>query len=287
MKYCINFYGKHIDLLNTIDEINLNLSKIRKLEDLEEFCKNHSHQRINLCINDYEDAINNTYLTFAFDFQKQFKQYDIAIRLPGWDQNFCPTLKEKYPSSKMFFNIHIIDWDTLIDFLNFGVSDVYIAEAMGFELDKIAEIVHAHNTQIRVFPNVAQAAISRSPDLLKFWIRPEDIIEYENYIDVCEFYGDDEKQSVYYDIYVNDKKWAGNLNEIIIGLDTDINSRTLLPRFAKKRIKCGRQCMKGGKCHMCDRILELSKTLEKNKLQIKIEEDSDGERSRSEEDSNN
>ena len=52
-----------------------------------------------------------------------------------------------------------------------------------------------------------------------------------------------------------------------------MNNTTLLPRFAQKRVKCCRDCMKGGKCHMCERILELSETLEKNNMRITIDKE--------------
>ena len=144
---------------------------------------------------------------------------------------------------------------------------------MGFELDKITPLLHKNNIKVRVFPNVAQAAATTTSGILKFWIRPEDIETYEPYIDVCEFYGEYEKQKIYYDIYAKDKKWIGNLKEIIIGLNEDIMNTTLLPRFAKKRIKCDRECMKNDKCHMCQRILELSETLDKNNLRITIDKE--------------
>ena len=84
MKYCIDFYGTEIDLLNQIDEINIDLSKIRSIEnELEDFCELHKHQRINLCINDYEEAINKKYFTYIFDFQKKYPEYNVIIRLPG------------------------------------------------------------------------------------------------------------------------------------------------------------------------------------------------------------
>ena len=83
MRYCINFYGEQIDLLNEVDEINIDISKLKEIKDLEEFCELHKNQRINLCINNYEDAINKQYLEYVFEVQKKLDKYDIAIRLPG------------------------------------------------------------------------------------------------------------------------------------------------------------------------------------------------------------
>lgn len=86
---------------------------------------------------------------------------------------------------------------------------------------------------------------------------------------MCEFFGEKEKQDTYYNIYKKDKEWFGNLGEIIIGFNDIIDSRYIIPRFAKKRIKCGRECMKGGPCKICDRIVNLSHNLEEAGLIVK------------------
>ena len=70
-----------------------------------------------------------------------------------------------------------------------------------------------------------------------------------------------------------DKKWFGDLQEIIIGLDSKIDSRYIIPRFAEKRIKCGKDCLKGGKCEMCKRILDLSEQLENAHLIVQIDKE--------------
>lgn len=268
MKYCIDFYGQQLDLLNQVEEININLLNIKNLNDLEEFCELHKNQRINLCIDDYEEAINKSILTYAIDFQKQHQIYNIYIRLPGYS-DWSDEIKKDNINCKFYFNTKIVDWDTLLFYLDYGVTDVFITEAMGFELENIASIVHKYNAQIRVFPNVAQAAKKQTDGLLKFWIRPEDTDFYNNYVDVYEFYYDSyEKQLIYYDIYENDKKWSGDLQEIIIGLDKNINNTKLVPRFAYKRVRCNRKCMKGSECQICYHIYDLTNTLNKTPLEI-------------------
>ena len=79
-------------------------------------------------------------------------------------------------------------------------------------------------------------------------------------------------QDLYYNIY-NSNLWFGDLKEIIIGFDISLDSRFVVPRFAEKRIRCGRECLKGGNCQICFRIDELSKSLEKAGLMIKIDKD--------------
>lgn len=288
MKYCIDFYGDlNLDLLNIADEITIDLSKIKDLRDLAEFCKNHQYQRINLKVNDYGEGLDNKFFNFAFDFQEEQKdKYNIVVKLPYYNK----ILKEKIesnPNIKFYFTFPSFDWDTFNTMIDMKVTDIYIAGAMGFELDKVAEIASNKGIQIRAIPNLAQSTWEETPDLQKFWIRPEDTDIYEEYIDIYEFaYKDYPQQKVYYDIYFNDKKWYGDLKELIIGLKNSLNSTTLLPSFAQRRVNCCRKCMKGGPCHICNAIAHLSGTLEENNLLINIEktegEEENGERSNSE-----
>ena len=152
--------------------------------------------------------------------------------------------------------------DELLGYIQLGVSDVYIGDNLGFELDKVAEIAHQNNVQIRVFPNVAQSSWKETPGLKKFFIRPEDVTFYSDYVDVFEFWGTNlKKQEIFYKIY-SKQEWFGSLNEIIYELNEELDSRYIIPRFAEKRIRCKKECLKGGKCQICDRIKELSHTLE-------------------------
>lgn len=107
MKYCIDFYGdKTIDLLDIADEINIDLSKIKDLTDLAEFCELHKNQGINLYLTDYEEVLFN----FALDFQKEQKdKYNIKIKLPYFDENKYQEIIEKYPESKFFYATGVFD----------------------------------------------------------------------------------------------------------------------------------------------------------------------------------
>ena len=281
MKYCIDFQGKQLDIFDEVDEINIDVLKTN-LTDLKEYCELHKNQRINLCINDYDKAIDDKKLFMSFDFQKDNPSYNVKIRLPEWNEEYFKELKKQYPESLVYFKTYMNNWDSLYRYLDLGVSDVYITEQLGFELDKVSTLVHEKNAQVRVFPNVAQCGYKDLDDIYKFWIRPEDVEDYEPYIDVFEFFGEEKKQELYYSIYANDKKWMGDLAEIIIDLNGPIDSTCLVPRFCKKRIICGRKCMKGDPCRMCHHILDLAQSLGKTDLRIVREDFENGTRSDSE-----
>lgn len=267
MKYCIDFQGKDLDYFEEVNEINIDVLKT-KLDDLKEYCELHKDQRINLCINNLDDAINEKKVFICFDFQKDNPEYNVKIRLSKWDTTYVAEFKKMYPECKIYFNVYINNWDMLYEYLDYGVTDVFITEQLGFEVDKVAEIAHSKNVQVRAFPNVAQSQYEKLDDICKFWIRPEDIELYEDYIDVLEFFGEENKQKVYYEIYAIDGKWMGDLKEIIIGLKDSLDSTCLVPRFGIKRVHCGRKCMKGDGCRMCHHTIELAQSLGKTDLRI-------------------
>ena len=58
-----------------------------------------------------------------------------------------------------------------------------------------------------------------------------------------------------------------------LDFNSDIDNKYIIPRFAEMRIKCGKNCLKGGSCRRCEIIEELSNNLEKTKLVVSIDKD--------------
>ena len=113
------------------------------------------------------------------------------------------------------------------------------------------------------------------PPYEEFFIRPEDVSFYEDYIDTIEFYKDDyyellEKQNILYKIY-NSGKWEGKLSDIIDGYTEDVLNTTVLPSFAKFRVDCQRRCDLG-LCDSCKHHTAWAKTLEKSGIKVTTKE---------------
>ena len=262
MKYCINF-TKDFKYLDEIDELLIKVNKYTKQDPLS-FMAAYPNKRI---IIDAEEV--SDYLLRNLERIHQEKpEINFTLCLNRRDKELISKIKEK--NIPFCFNMLVNNWDLLQGDLSFGVTDMYIAEGLGFELDKVAKILHKHNVILRVFPNVAQSSSSETPPLKSFFIRPEDMFIYEQYVDVCEFWAPKEQLNTYYEIYNKDKQWYGPLKEIIIGFQDDLDSRFVLPPFAARRAVCGKRCFKGLPCKICDRISEASKTLEENGFIVKM-----------------
>jgi len=263
MKYCLN-YNKDTQYSKSIQKADeWNILYNSKDNTLLEFLELYKDKRINIYVN--EENIN-----FSFLYELCQKYNNIYIKFNT--AHYLDIIKKSKPNFKFFLDMQINNWDVLIGILELGVTDVYIVEDLGFEIDKISNIIKKYNVQSRVFPNIAQSKWSDTNPLKKFFIRPEDIDIYSAYIDVVEFYNVDKQIDIYYTIYSEKKKWYGRLDEIILDFDSDIDNKYIIPRFAEMRIRCGKKCLKGDICRRCEDIEKLSDSLKKSKLIVSTKE---------------
>ena len=263
MNYCIE-YTDSFKKYDEIAEIRIVVTK-DSVSPLP-FLSKYINHRIIL---DFETGVVSDYMLRSLaNFRQEQPTANFACCVSYQEKYLAETFKEN--NFPFFFKEFVNNWDMLHTLKNIGVSDMYITNSLGFELDKVAQVLHSNDINIRVVPNLAQCSGDIDP-IKTFFIRPEDIDLFSEYVDIFEFYGDRKKQYVYYDIYSKDKKWFGPLREIIFGFNSDLDSRFILPVFGARRIKCGKKCFKGSACAICDRVYSASKTLEEKGLLVKKE----------------
>ena len=266
MKYCVE-YSLKSKTLDEADEINIRYDKRDTL--FLDFLLKYQEKRINIRIEDVKDFYE-TQMDIFLAIKEKYPQLNLYLVMESYAP-YCENIMTicKDNNIPYFFQTLISKWDVLRGYIGLGVSDVYIVEDLCFELDKVSKVAKANNVSIRTFPNIAQTSWKQDDDLRSFFIRPEDVILYEDYIDTFEFLTTTEKSNILFKVYKKDKNWFGKLNEIISGLNTEIDSRGLTNLFAYSRISCGKKCLKGTPCNICGQALELSKALIENNIIIK------------------
>ena len=256
--------------MSIFDEISILYNKQDK--ELLAFLEKHPAQKVTLVITDVEDFIEAQGWKIVNAIHEKYADYNINVCF--YKVRTFTVLSEalidcmKQLQVPYYTGCIVVNFDQLNYLCEQGVSEVYLAEDICFDLRGAKRVCKRFGVQIRAFPNVGQASVKAGPALKKFFIRPEDVELYAEYIDTLEFWGPPEKQGILHKIY-NQGYWFGDLKEIILDFDLSFDSRRIMPGFALARIDCGRKCMKGGQCAICDRILNISKKLEEQDLIIR------------------
>lgn len=271
MKYCVR-YSRKFHYIDEVDEFKI----IYKPNDdkLIEFLNLYSEKRIIISfqLKDMQDIVLSNALKEKYS---TIENKNFTFLLPSINEEnkktisvFISALREY--NIPFFFDDKVYSIDKVWELIEIGVSDIYICGELGFEIANIADKIHEANVKIRTFPDIAQSTRVSGESLTKFYIRPEDIEFYEDYIDVCEFFANDKtRDNVLYQIYAINKQWTNNIKDIIIDFNEEISNLSFPKSFGEVRTRCNKKCLKNGKCQICHRAKELSTVLTKNELHLK------------------
>lgn len=115
--------------------------------------------------------------------------------------------------------------------------------------------------RLRCFCNYCEKKWDSIDTIKNFFIRPEDIPYYSQFIDTFEIIdiNDNKAYNTLYEIYGIEYKWKGKLKDIIYNYDGEEINSTILDEFGNYRSRCRRRCLiDSNSCKICDRIIELS-----------------------------
>lgn len=270
MKVCLHF-NKKSKYLDKADEIIIKAFKTNILR-LKGFFEHYPNATAVLDVTDEKnipyfiaqgiDYIIDNYKDYTdrIKFLINLSHESIEILLPKIKEN----------NFKFFFINQVATWDDLNYFTELGASDIYIVGDLAFSLGRIRKISRFKNISLRIFPNICQTSCKTTfPAIKGFFIRPEELDDYKNLIDIVEFFNQ-ERENVYYRIYFIKKHWAGLLNHLIINFISDkaIDNRRIAHGFGKARLICEGICKKDGRCEVCDTILKIEKNLDERDMMI-------------------
>lgn len=255
MKYSV-VYSKSFRYLDQVDEITLYWST---KDDIVDFIKETFEQKQRIVINFEDNYVSELReaVPVLLELKKVHSNFTVKMNIQT-QKAFGEFLLEK--NIPFFFSAFCNNWDSLYAYSLLGVSDVYVTEELCFNLKDVRAFCEPRRIKVRVFPNVAQVSGKNTsntiPDIQKFFIRPEDIPVYEDYVDICELWCALDKQSVLYEIYKSEQ-WLGDLKEIISSFETSVPNTGFMPHFATVRLNCKKKCYKG-KCQICPTTAEIA-----------------------------
>lgn len=267
MKFAIPFTRK-FKYTTSPQQIQWNIKYRPKIKELNDFIEAYEGYRINLIFQ--EDFDREKDLRIIQALYEKFTNNKIVIRLEKYQKQLDLFLtKEKILH---YYNEYVSDIDRFNGFLNLNITDIIVTNNLMFNISFLSPKAKSKNILLRTFCNVAQTPWEDTPALKTFFIRPEDMKIYQEYIDVFEFIlpqKDVSRLNIFYKIFAIDQKWVGPLNEIIVGYDGTEENQYIIKQFAEKRVKCQKKCSyRENSCVLCDRIVNLGNLLKQTGLYI-------------------
>ena len=260
MKFCVSYY-KDFRYNDVVDEIvfsyaNFNDGIVNEMKNW----KDEQRIIIDICYGGEPKIIPILQMC-------KKKHENLVIRLSTNMENMVKKLQEA--GLPYFFSNYAKTADEVYSMIKRGATDVYVTENLGFNLKDIGFYCKSKRISVRVIPNIAQYAAGfgeEVPDAYKFFVRPEDVDLYDQYVNVFEIVCPNNKLSVTYEIYRNGV-WTGDLGQLIIGLREPFYNSGIVDYFGEARIKCQHRCMQE-KCQLCQNMKELAGRLYENNLAI-------------------
>ena len=156
-----------------------------------------------------------------------------------------------------------ISFRQLEEYVQLGCTDVYIADDLCYNLEKVRKFCDINNLQIRLVLNrIASFRNDKGVDPRAPWFAPEAVDELSKYIDIGEFDCDSWLQiNTYYRIWFERQEWRENLKHIYLDMGMDIPNQSLMPAFESFKMNCGYRCAYGSPCKKCNQFIEIAQDL--------------------------
>lgn len=274
MKFQIPFYRnfKYFDK----DKIEIFIKYKPDIKKLDAFIKEYSDYRIII-------AFGETQIEQGSFILKDYKiikalleihpDVDITVRIPIYNKIIEEDLN-KY-NIPHYYQYICCDWENLLGFCSLNVTDIRIGGNLAFMMKITSDFIRKKGIRVRCFCNNCEKKWDSIDTIKNFFIRPEDITYYAQFIDTFEFkdISENNAYNTLYKIYAIDQRWNDKLKDIIYNYDGEEINSTILPEFGEYRSKCNRRCLiEPTSCKICDQIIYFSQVLSQKNLRFEKNE---------------
>jgi len=256
------------ELNDDVKEFNILFYKSRNsIEDLIEFVQEYEDTRINL---EFPEGIHMPTV-------KSINKVSDNIYIKVAPADILKVVELKENNFKFFFNqdMPVSTYTALDAFFRMGVSDVYIADDLCYNLTEVRQMCESHNVQMRLVLNkIPCTTFDRGVNPKSPIYMPKDFELLDGYFDVFEFECglpyDWAKFDVLYRAWFINHYWHGQMSEINEDVDQNFHCDAIHPDFTRNKLNCERRCCKrvSNNCRKCEDFLELGEVLKAKRIRF-------------------
>lgn len=232
----LDFLQRHADKKIIVEILDLNAASVPSIEKLQKLQTE--------CATLYLDFYN---LSDLENYSKYCKNYSNDIHI--------------------MYHHPAVTWALVQILIYYKVSDILIGEPLIFCKKELMALKARYNLTIRAIPASAQNAlgvgIEENSGLRHFWILPQHVPLYEDYIDVLDILSNkQDRESALLDIYLAEKPYIASLQFLIDNIDSSALGAWFDESFVSRRFNCGQRCLTiTSKCNGCILPVLEAKTL--------------------------
>jgi hypothetical protein len=250
VKYCLSA-RQPITMLKKADEIKIDLRDFRAIP---EYMEKYPTKTLILVME------NELPSDFAWEEIETYAKahMDFHVAISNRNQASDCSLR----GIKFYYKYAATTFYELDALQEMGVSYLVIAAPLTFDL----QTVKRYGIPVRAVPNLAyEPYLLHKDGLVGGWIRPEDVEQYGEYIDVLEFYAPRglDHEAALWRVYAEKKLWNSNLNQLIEYLNVDITSPALAADFAEMRMNCKQRSVSHKTCRYCHEQVKFIQAVKK------------------------
>ena len=256
MKYASSYRQKQFYTL--LNEIHFS-----KISQIIEFLKQNESDTHSLCleilkIGSTQFNGKDTTLDLYLEFQNKYPN----IRLDFYDFDDLKAFSQLTENHNYSYHYGVSDYNLLNTLLELQVNHVTIEEPFTFNIINIAPYIKnkREGCMIHMRPYVGKPGwmLPHESILHHFWVLPQHIDLYEDYIDYIDLFAEQEnRETQLIKIYCQEKEYDHELFPLVLNAapeDSKMRGGFVTDDMAQRRINCKQICMSTlpQRCHMCD-----------------------------------
>ena len=265
VKLALPYKLNNDEMTDQTDEFNVLFNPNRNsIDKLYEFCKTFSDRRINIEYSDNNPKISDIRGLLSAN-------PNVAVRVMKGNVKVLVDLIKEDIQAFFHYDFPAYNITSLSYMLSLGVSDVYLADDLFYNLYDVYPILQEKGVQHRMILNMIPSNLPNAGADPKAPIFPPECGHLLfPYVDVVEFECGRPfnwaRCGVYYRAWFQREDWHGDLIEIIPNLTLSIpNDSLIVDRLIWFKLGCGRRCdaRVTSPCNKCEQFIKMAQSLNK------------------------